>query len=170
MLPERMFTTFQTAARGLELQREKISVASMNMANASVTAPPGRSGHYRPREIVVSGARTVQFRDMLQESVSSLRRTHPAHFESSEAGRPGHFLFTREQSGAGPEFRITEIESFRLEYDPGHPDADENGMVTYPDVDLIREMTRLASANRLYEANLSSIEAEKEIIRRSLDI
>jgi len=65
---------------------------------------------------------------------------------------------------------VVEQDKFRYEYDPKHPDADENGMVRYPDVDLIREMTQMVSANRLYEANLSSIEAEKEIIKRSFDI
>jgi flagellar basal-body rod protein FlgC len=70
----------------------------------------------------------------------------------------------------GPEFRVTESENFRFEFDPNHPDADENGMVKYPDVDLVREMTQLISANRMYEANLSSVQAEKEIIRKSLEI
>jgi len=56
------------------------------------------------------------------------------------------------------------------EYDPEHPDANEQGMVKYPDVDLVEEMTRMVSANRLYEANLSVIEAEKEIIKRSFEI
>ena len=43
-------------------------------------------------------------------------------------------------------------------------------MVQYPDIDMVREMTEMVSANRLYEANLSSIEAEKEIIKRALEI
>jgi len=72
--------------------------------------------------------------------------------------------------GIGPEFEVTEQESYRYEFDPEHPDADENGMVRYPDVDLVREMTQLVSANRLYEANLSAVEAEKQIIKRSFEI
>jgi flagellar basal-body rod protein FlgC len=70
----------------------------------------------------------------------------------------------------GPEFQVKESDNFRFEFDPNHPDADENGMVKYPDVDLVREMTQLISANRMYEANLSSVQAEKEIIRKSLEI
>lgn len=73
-------------------------------------------------------------------------------------------------NGLGPDFRVTDEDKFRTEYDPNHPDADENGMVRYPDIDMIREMTRMMSATRLYEANLSAIEAEKEIIKRSLEI
>jgi len=70
----------------------------------------------------------------------------------------------------GPGLEVVEQDKFRYEYDPNHPDADENGMVRYPDVDLIREMTQMVSANRLYEANLSSIEAEKQIIKRAFEI
>jgi flagellar basal-body rod protein FlgC len=70
----------------------------------------------------------------------------------------------------GPQAEMIEQDKYRFEYDPMHPDADENGMVRYPDVDLIEEMTRLISANRLYEANLSAIEAEKEVIKRSFEI
>lgn len=102
------------------------------------------------------------------ESVSSLKTTNSNHISS-----PGAALNVEsgEQSGnLGPKFEVVEEEQFRYEYDPNHPDADENGMVRYPDVDLIREMTQMVSANRLYEANLSSIEAEKEIIKRAFEI
>jgi flagellar basal-body rod protein FlgC len=77
---------------------------------------------------------------------------------------------TNGSGGIGPEFEVVEQEKYRYEFDPNHPDADENGMVRYPDVDLVREMTQLVSANRLYEANLSAVEAEKQIIKRSFEI
>ena len=67
-------------------------------------------------------------------------------------------------------FEVVEQEKFKYEYDPNHPHADENGMVKYPDVDMVKEMAEMVSANRLYEANLSSIEAEKELLKRSLEI
>ena len=65
----------------------------------------------------------------------------------------------------GPTSEIVETAKYRYEYDPSHPDADENGMVQYPDVD-IREMASMVSANRLYEANLSVIEAAKQIMKK----
>lgn len=166
MGPERLFTTFQTAARGLALQREKIAAASANIANAQTTAPQGTDRQYRPRHVRAEAVENRSFHDVLRSSQATLRRTQPGHIgrSSGEGGTQGN---TR---GLGPEIRLEHSDRYRLEYQPGHPDADENGMVHYPDVDLIEEMTRLVSANRLFEANLSAIEAEKEIIRRSLEI
>lgn len=169
MLPDRMFTTFKTAAQGLAMQREKISVASRNIANSGTSAPKGSHDVYRPQSITSSPAGRENFKNVLLDSISTLNRTHPRHL-SNDSPRGGSSLQNQGNGGLGPEFEVVETDKFRYEYDPNHPDADENGMVRYPDVDLIREMTQLVSANRLYEANLSTIEAEKEIIRRSLEI
>lgn len=165
MLPDRIFSTFQTASQGLAVQREKIAVSSRNIANAETSAPKGSGNIYRPQSVKTSAVDQSNFRKVLLDSVSSLNRSHPSHFSGTS---PANSI--EGERNLGPEFDIAETEKFRFEYDPNHPDADENGMVRYPDIDLIREMTQLISANRLYEANLSTIEAEKEIIRRSLDI
>jgi len=167
MLPDRIFSTFKTASQGLAVQREKIAAASRNIANASTSAPKGSANVYRPQSVQTLAPEQNKFKNLLRDSVSSLNRSHPRHLESSAAGLSET---AGNQQGLGPDFEISENDSFRYEYDPNHPDADENGMVRYPDIDLVREMTQLVSANRLYEANLSSIEAEKEIIKRSLEI
>lgn len=168
MLPDRMFTTFQTASQGLAVQREKISAASRNIANAGTSAPAGSDNVYRPQSVNSIGPDRQNFKKVLLDSVSTLKTTKPNHVGSPTLGGPGSG--PHGPRGLGPEIEISESDNFRYEYDPNHPDADENGMVRYPDIDLIREMTQMVSANRLYEANLSSIEAEKEMIRRSLDI
>lgn len=166
MLPERIFSSFQTASQGLAVQREKIAAATNNIANAGTSAPEGSAHVYRPQSVRTDTGDRQDFQRMLLESVSTLRQTRPEHISpGSPAGNPG---VTR--SNFGPTAEIVEAERFRHEFDPHHPDADENGMVRYPDVDLIREMTQLVSANRLYEANLSAIEAEKQIIKRSLEL
>ncbi len=168
MLPDRIFSTFQTASQGLAVQREKIATASRNIANAGTSAPEGSNNIYRPQTVQTRAAGNENFKRVLLDSVSNLKSTNPKHISSQNAGN-----LPAQTSGApslGPEFEISEVNAFRYEFDPNHPDADENGMVRYPDIDLIREMTQMISANRLYEANLSSIEAEKEIIRRSLEI
>lgn len=59
---------------------------------------------------------------------------------------------------------------FRLVYDPGHPDADENGYVRMPNVNVLREMVDLISAQRAYEANVSSINAVKSMVGAALEI
>jgi flagellar basal-body rod protein FlgC len=55
-------------------------------------------------------------------------------------------------------------------YDPTHPDADANGYVNYPNVDIVVEMTNMLSATRSYEANLASIDAVKRMALKALEI
>lgn len=166
MLPDRISSTFQTAAQGLTVQRERLAAASKNIANAHTSAPKGSDNIYRPQTVKTKEPGQQKFLQVLGESLSSLTKTSSKHLSPHQ----GLQNSGNRQTGLGPEFEIHEKESFRYEYDPNHPDADENGMVRYPDVDLVREMAEMVSANRLYEANLSSIEAEKEIIKRSLEI
>ncbi|MDI6401989.1 flagellar basal body rod C-terminal domain-containing protein [Balneolaceae bacterium ANBcel3] len=168
MLPDRIFSTFQTASQGMAVQREKISAASQNIANASTSAPEGSPDVYRPQSVQGSIGNRQDFQRMLLDNVSSLRTTNPGHLSRPGVATSSHFPGS--PSGLGPQAHISQADSFRHEYDPNHPDADENGMVRYPDIDLIKEMTQMVSANRLYEANLSAIEAEKQIIKRSLEI
>ncbi|MFN3505453.1 MAG: flagellar basal body rod protein FlgC [Caldimicrobium sp.] len=59
---------------------------------------------------------------------------------------------------------------FKEVYDPGHPDADERGIVKYPNVDVITEMVELLSASRAYEANLSVLTTTKSMYLRTLDL
>lgn len=167
MLPERISSTFQTASQGLAVQRQRIAVASRNIANANTSAPVGSGNVYRPQSVKTLAPKEENFKKVLGDSLLSLRRTDPKHFSESPQ-RPG--LKQSARKNLGPSFEVTEKDRFRYEYDPNHPDADENGMVRYPDINVLHEMTEMVSANRLYEANLSSIEAEKEIIRRSLQI
>jgi flagellar basal-body rod protein FlgC len=55
-------------------------------------------------------------------------------------------------------------------YDPGHPDADKDGYVTYPDIDALTEMVDLMGASRAYGLNVSAVQATKSMIGASLDI
>ena len=55
-------------------------------------------------------------------------------------------------------------------YDPSHPDADENGYVMYPNVDIVTEMTNLIDASRAYEANATAFSASKSIATKGLNI
>lgn len=58
----------------------------------------------------------------------------------------------------------------RKEYDPTHPDADEQGYVEYPNVDILVEMSDLISASRAYESNVDTLNAQKNIISKALEI
>lgn len=168
MLPDRISSTFQTASQGMAVQRERIAVAARNIANAQTTAPEGSDNIYRPQTVRTKGPVQQKFVEVLGESLSTVRKTNTRHISPYQG--PLDMASNGKQTGLGPEFSVEEKESFRYEFDPDHPDADENGMVRYPDVDLVREMAEMVSANRLYEANISSIQAEKEIIKRSFEI
>jgi flagellar basal-body rod protein FlgC len=64
----------------------------------------------------------------------------------------------------------TDNSQFRLKYEPGHPAADENGNVKYPNVNALVEMTDMREAQRSYEANINVITATRRMIQRTIDI
>ena len=64
----------------------------------------------------------------------------------------------------------TDTSDFRLKYEPGHPAADENGNVKYPNVNPLMEMTDMREAQRSYEANINVITATRRMIQRTIDI
>lgn len=164
MIPDRLSSAFQTAARGLSVQRERINTASRNIANVNTSSAKGAKDGYRPQSVRTSAPGPKDFKRVLSKSLGSLNKTREQHLSPSVRSQTG------KGQVLGPEHEITEQDNFRYEFDPNHPDANEEGMVRYPDIDMVKEMTEIVSANRLYEANLSSIEAEKEIMKRSLQI
>lgn len=83
-----------------------------------------------------------------------------------------YLLKNRETQSSGVKVsRIAEdMSSFRVVYDPSHPDADENGYVQLPNVNVIREMIDLINAQRSYDANVSAFNTVKEMINSALQI
>lgn len=80
-------------------------------------------------------------------------------------------------SEKNPELKAVKVEKivddpspFKEVYDPGHPDADERGIVKYPNVDVITEMVELLSAGRAYEANLTVLSTTKSMTLRTMDL
>jgi len=65
---------------------------------------------------------------------------------------------------------VPDMSPFNTVYDPGHPDADENGYLLLPNINVAVEMVDLVSASRSYEANVASISATKRILRKALEI
>ena len=145
---------FQTAASGLEVQKKRLEAAAQNIANSRVSSTPGSIG-YKIKSVSSKGPDDTDFLNVFQNQL-----------EGPESIIDG----SDSANNLGPTSVIVETAKYRYEYDPSHPDADENGMVQYPDVDLVREMASMVSANRLYEANLSVIEAAKQIMKRSMEI
>jgi len=65
---------------------------------------------------------------------------------------------------------VPDMSPFNTVYDPGHPDADGNGYVLLPNINVAMEMVDLVSASRSYEANVASISSTKRILRKALEI
>ena len=81
----------------------------------------------------------------------------------------------RSTKKAGSGVKITSIvedhvSSMRTVYDPSHPDADEDGYVTYPNVNTVTEMTNLIDATRSYEANVTAFNATKNMALKGLEL
>ena len=93
------------------------------------------------------------------------RRKIPVFAEYLERARTGYRL-----RGVKVVRIVEDPSPFRLVYDPSHPDADQNGYVRMPNVNVLREMVDLISAQRAYEANVAAINATKSMVNAALDI
>ena len=123
---------------------------------------PGPNDHMEDLLYLQSGF--SRFGAALRRTDLPLRHTDARHLD-------GITRLTRgAQTELGPSSEVVGELRERLEFDPSHPDADADGYVHYPDVNVVDEMARMISANRVYEANLTSVKAAKEMIKRSLEI
>ena len=159
-----IFTSFNISASGLSAQRKKLDAISSNIANANTTRT--ENGEPYRRKIAVMEAKDVpDFDVILQNAKVKLKRTNQAHFPFSKHTRQLSNIYN------SVEADIQEDRSdFLRVYDPNHPDADAEGYVLKPNINVVTEMVDMINASRSYEANLSSIDAAKEMAKRALDI
>ncbi len=158
------YAAFDISAKGLNLQRIKIKLISENIANSETTN--AKNGQPYHRKFLRVGAITEDdFRNngTFSESIR-LRTTEPGHFQGTE-----------EQIGGGEKvdanFQVVEDKSpGEYVFMPNHPDADKNGYVQLPNVNIINEMVDMINATRSYEANLTALKSSKTIIKNSLEI
>lgn len=150
----RFLDTIDISASGLTAQRLRMDTIASNMANVETTRVQNGRGPYR-RQVVVFEARTPRV----------------------AGGRSFENILEQKIENSGSGVRVKEIRSvnedeqpFRRVYDPSHPDADEQGYVNYPNVNIVEEMINMISATRAYEANAKVIEASKGMAMRALDI
>ena len=161
-----IFDALDISGSGLSAQRRKLTAIASNLANVD-TSRTDEGGPYKRRRVVMLEApKLSKFSTMLDREQNRLRRTEGSHLEEGEP-RPGEFLV-----GSGvltQEVREEPVKP-RMFYDPNHPDAREDGMVLYPDINPITEMVDMIAASRAYEANVTVMSAAKDMINRSLEI
>ena len=139
-----MMAGLQVSFSGLNAQRTRMNVIASNLANAQSTRTP-EGGPYKRQEVIFA-AQHSRFEGMLnaqlQDGVNAVQVLNV----------------------------VSDPNGSRLEYEPGHPDANEQGYVAYPNVNVMREMVDLISATRAYEANVTAINSSKDMALRALQI
>ena len=136
---------FDVTASALRAERTRMSVVAQNIANAEVSGSAANPPYRRQR---------VLFESVLEDAVGRAR---------GQGGR----------SGAAGEIRATVADApgdFRRVKIDGHPDADADGWVLFPNVNVVDEMVDLIDASRTYEANLSALRTWRQMLRQTIEM
>jgi len=161
-----IFSTIQISGSGMSVQRRKMNVVAENIANAETTRTEDGTPYRRRMVKISSDAEKQPFKTILRDNMGLLARTNSRHMPASPSVNNNYEKVISARSKeveAGPD-------SFRLVYDPSNPEADEEGYVKMPDIEVINEMVDMMSANRAYEANAMAISASKDMLKNALDI
>jgi flagellar basal-body rod protein FlgC len=144
-----MFGGMEISGSALTAQRLRMNVTAENIANAETTK--GADGNpYRRKEVTLqSVGQAGTFGSQLSRAMGS-SGVAPGGVQATE--------ITEDQTNG------------KLVYDPGHPDADEQGYIRMPNVDTVTEMVDLIDAQRAYEANVTAMSAAKQMFAKTLEI
>jgi flagellar basal-body rod protein FlgC len=140
-----LMTAVEVSATGLSAQRKRLEVLMSNLVNANTTQPAGKEV-YRRRDVVFTAAPPSQsFGNAFDEAMSAV-------------------------NGVDASQVITDKSEPIKRYEPGHPHADKDGYVYYPNVNAMEEMVNILSATRSYEANLQAVNSAKDMAQKTLEI
>lgn len=139
-----LFGSFAISASGLTAERLRLDLIANNLANINTTRTT-RGGPYK-RQIPV-----------FLERLRAEKDAGSSRFSFQKAGVEVNFIWEDQQPP-------------RLVYDPVHPDANAQGYVAYPNINVVNEMIDLITATRAYEANLTTLEAAKNMAQKALEI
>jgi flagellar basal-body rod protein FlgC len=137
-----LITALDVNASGLTAQRKRVELTSSNLANSQTTRTP-EGGPYRRKDVV---------------------------FETSDFDQSLGMAMNSGVAGVEVSDLVEDPRPFDRRFEPGHPDADAEGYVSYPNVNVMEEMVNLVEASRSYEANLAAMSIVKTMINRTLDI
>ncbi len=149
-----IMSTLNISASGMTAQRTRMDIIAQNISNVNTTRTEDGTPYRR---------QTVVFAERSQGN---------KNFENYLAAQATGVSM---RSTGGTGVKITSIAedhvtAMKKVYEPSHPDADEDGYVTYPNVDTVTEMTNLIDANRSYEANVTAFNATKNMLMKAMDI
>lgn len=166
------FNIFDIAGSGMSAQRVKMDTIASNIANVNTTRnPDGSKGVYIKKD--------VAFRTIYEDTVNR----GPMNFSSNSADaqfdpKTGNMLINANialnngliTGGVQVESIYEREDGIKTVYDPSHPDADEEGYVDLPNVNVVEEMVDMIAASRAYEANATVAENVKTMIQSALNI
>jgi flagellar basal-body rod protein FlgC len=139
-------TAFQISAAGMTLEKARVDVTAMNLANMHAGRAADGSLYQPSRAVATSGALP----------------SFGARFDAAQSQALLH---------APRDVRLEPLQATpRLVHEPGHPQADERGFVAYPGVNHAGEMVNLVSALRAYEANVVAMNAAKTMALKALEL
>ncbi|MDR0826410.1 MAG: flagellar basal body rod protein FlgC [Desulfovibrio sp.] len=139
-------TALDMGASALSAERTHINIISMNLANVKTTRT-ANGGPYRRRSVILESTPL------------------DADFKTQMRG-----ALDKELRGVRVQAIPVDQRPLKLVYEPGHPDANEDGYVAYPDINVVEEMAALMTAQRGYEANVSSVDTIKQMYTKALEI
>jgi flagellar basal-body rod protein FlgC len=146
-----IFDSMNVSASGLTAERLRMNVVAENLANAQTTR--GANGQpYRRKEVILQEVPTGGFGASLASAMGP---------RAASGSRPGGV----EVAGIAED-----ASNFKTVYDPSHPDADAQGYVRMPNVDTVAEMVDLISASRSYDANVTAMQAAKQMFSKTLEL
>jgi len=149
-----MFNSLNINASALTAQRLRMDVVSSNIANASTTRGTFVNGEWQPyqRKMVVMEQREKNFDAVLQGEMKK-QQTPQTQLQ-----------------GVRVTGIVEDRAPFKTVYDPTHPDADQDGNVLMPNVDVSKEMIDMLAASRSYEANVTAFNSQKSMMMKALEI
>jgi len=149
------FDAMNISATGLTAQRLRMDVISENIANVNTTRTL-QGGPYRRKTVLFSEIQETPFGSMLRNTVD---RDGGGTRRGAPLGMGVRVSNVVQDFGPGP-----------MIYDPAHPDANADGYVQMPNVNIVEEMVNMISASRSYEANITAINTSKAMMQRTLEI
>jgi flagellar basal-body rod protein FlgC len=144
-----IFKAFKISASGLSAERLRMDVVSANIANANSTRS-AQGGPYKRQVALISS---------VKEQASLFKNIFNRETQKQE-----------ELGGVRVVSVVEDPSPAKKVYDPKHPDANKDGYVEYPNVDVMKEMVEMITASRAYEANITVLNSTKSMALKTLDI
>ena len=166
------FNVFDVAASGMHAQRLKMDTISSNIANINTTrGPDGSPGVYKKKSVTFEAIYTNRLSSTTPPFPNGENRVFFDKNNGEMALKGGIFYDEKELSQG---VRVSSIHDsknpLKVIYDPGHPDSNEDGYVTLPNVNIVEEMIDMVAASKSYEANATAAETTKTMINVALKI